>query len=495
MKNAYFILVGLFCYALTQAQSNTHALAAGQEFPQLIFSGPEGSRNETEIHAGKEIILEVVFVDWSDKPVAAGTNNFDSLWSKITSNGELLNAFKRMGATVHTNLIRSWKRMPQTFETYFPANQGWNWQQYTVDGAALLPVKPYPANTIAVVVPNEGIKGFTCPSGAHSASYNGIRRMITLAPDVYKEHYTTLMHEIGHCYGSDELYPASAPYLHEVAGYDAMGDIVYATGFLGYHRYRYGWMTTDRMKLLNKTGNYTIHLKKLSSSTGVSMIVIPDKTKPQKLWIIEIGQDVVSRNQFKAGRGEKMNAEGDRLIIYTVENPEQANKRAIRLVPSNSFYSKQGDIKWLDNASFVAGQSFTSADLPFTLHVNAKSPTGFYITVNIRHDLPLTVYAQNILSDNKRYYLTPLEDGNIAIYDAIDNSLVWDAKTKLFPHQPSTNSVVVLKNGSIQLLDKDDCSVLAQLIVGSAAHARFAVSDNGNLQILDANDSVQWQAK
>ena len=386
MKKVFFSLVLLSSTLILCTKRN--AVPNPLLSPKLISSGSEGIRQSHEIEAGKVVNLEVLFVDWGDKQVPSGTNNFDALWSKISSGNKLINSFKDKGVTVNVNLNKQWIRMPNLFASYFPANEGWDWPEYTSNAAALLAVKPYSANSIAIVVPNEGVEGFTCPSGAHSISYNGIRRMITLSPDVYDEHYTTLMHEIGHCYGSDELYPASAPYLHEVAGYDLMGDIVYATGFIGYHQWRYGWNTTEKIQLLYQKGSYTIELKKMSSTTGKNMIVIPDKTKTDKLWIIEIGQDVVSRAQFKAGRGEKMNAEGDRLILYTVEDPVESGKRAIRLVPRRSFDANQGTTKWLDDASFVAGQSFSKPDIPFSFKVNTKSADGFNITVSVEDNIP-----------------------------------------------------------------------------------------------------------
>ena len=55
--------------------------------------------------------------------------------------------------------------------------------------------------------------------------------------------YRTMMHEIGHCYGSSELYSIPNDMFHtEIFGLDMMGDSYFATGFMGYHRYRYGWI-------------------------------------------------------------------------------------------------------------------------------------------------------------------------------------------------------------------------------------------------------------
>ncbi|NOQ74538.1 MAG: hypothetical protein GQ574_21180 [Crocinitomix sp.] len=364
------------------------------DYLKLIGGGPEGPRSNSEIDAGKTVNLEVVFADWSDAPCSS--TNFEQLWREITSNSEMINSFARQGATVNFNLNKSWKRMPHPMTHYFPTTtdaQNWKWDDYTRDGQQLLGAGAnFPANTILVVVPNKGAAGFkSVGSGAHGASHRNIRRMITLMPQVYNEHYTTLMHEIGHCFGSGELYPASSPYTHEVGCYDLMGDVVYATGFMGWHRYRYGWFNQENIQFLHQKGEYTIDLKKLSATEGTSMIILQDPTKKTKLWVIEIGQDVVSREQFNGTATGKLNSEGDRLIIYTIENPLVAGKRAIRLVPRVNFLPRHGTTEALDAVSYKEGQKFEKRDIPFQVDVKTKTRDGFQIKVSITKNLPFKI--------------------------------------------------------------------------------------------------------
>jgi hypothetical protein len=363
---------------------------------QLLSGGSEGKRNNSEIAAGTTVNLEVLFVDFDDQKVTS--TNFDELWNTLTSKGELTKAFQRHGVKLNINLNKAWKRMPGDGENnkgigyYFPKStdaQSWEWKKYTEHSIRLLGSgTDYPPNTIVVVVPNKGATGFkSVGSGAHGGGYRGVRKMITLMPQAYNEHYTTLMHEIGHCFGSGELYPASAPYMHEVAGYDVMGDIVYATGFMGWHRLRYGWLPSERAQSLTTTGDIQIDMKYLSGKSGTAMIAVPDKTKASKLWVIEIGQDVVSRDQFKAGKGGKLNKEGDRIIVYTVENPEVSGKRAIRLVPRTNFSQEHGTVKWLDDVSYkeTAGfKDFNKADAPFSFTVDKKITDGFRLTIKVK---------------------------------------------------------------------------------------------------------------
>ena len=365
--------------------------AAYRSEPKLFATGDEGQRNASEIDAGTEIRLEVVFIDWSDKPAKSKDSAYiKGLWNVITNGNKRAEAFNAQGATLHIHLNYTWKRMPNPSGYYFPKDTDpghWKWEEYTRHSLALADRSTsYPANTIAVIIPDSNALGLykAVPSGAHGGGARGIRKMITAVPQIYKEHYTTLMHEIGHCFGSDELYPDAEPYQHEVGGYDVMGDIVYATGFLGWHRYRYGWLSRDRIQYLKDKGTYAIDLVKLSATSGKSMIVIPDKEKASKYWVIEIGQDVVSRSQFYAKKGEKLNTEGERLIIYTVEEPAVSGKRAIRLVPRTEFSNDHGTVKWLDAVSYKAGQSSTRADMPFQLRPSKRTGEGFVITVSLK---------------------------------------------------------------------------------------------------------------
>ena len=89
-----------------------------QNAAQLLPNGTEGRRDDSEIAAGKEINLQVIFVDWADQP--ATSNDFDGLWNIITDNNKMFEAFQAQGAKVNVQLIKSgWKRMPKNQSATF----------------------------------------------------------------------------------------------------------------------------------------------------------------------------------------------------------------------------------------------------------------------------------------------------------------------------------------------------------------------------------------
>ncbi len=119
------------------------------------------------------------------------------------------------------------------------------------------------------------------------------------------------------------------------------------------------------------------------------MILIPDKNVPKdslhapaKLWGIEIAQDVQSPEQYFAGKNEKMLKEGEKIIIYTVEYPEQVGKRAIRLVPKKDF-DKDKD-RWSNVYLYQDGERFQNPAAPMDVMISRNDDGSFYLDVQVK---------------------------------------------------------------------------------------------------------------
>lgn len=461
--------------------------------PQLFPVGTEGRRSASEIDAGKAIVLQVLFVDFPDQQ--STSTDFEGLWQTITSNGKLISAFANQGAAVTVNLIRPWMRMPRNVTEYFPPSQPsdyWDYRKFIDDSLALLPAASYSANTIAIAVPNRNLAGWKqgVPSGQHPASHKGVRSLITLSPKVYEEHYTTLMHEIGHSLGSFELYPDAAPYVHKVGGYDVMGDAVFATGFCGWHRYRYGWMDSGRVEFLSRKGDYRVDLKKLSLNRGKSMVVLPDGQEKLKYWVIEIGQDVQSRDQFKAGQNQKLNTEGERLIVYTVQEPRPRER--ILLEPRVGFEGNNGTTEWLDRVSYKEGQSFSKPGAPFGFSNVSKTPEGFSLVVRVPDDIDYLTYGVDQRSPDGKYVLKAQDDGNIVVQQQPQGTFVWGIKNGLF-NNIASNLIVALRKERIQLIEIPSMTLRDErAVAGMPAGTRFVVGNDGKMRVIDYKSKVWW---
>ena len=465
--------------------------------PQLLPFGDEGIRTSNETPTDGDIVLEVIFVDFNDDRSPATDNDaeFDRLWAKISSNGEITRAMKSQGfrGNLIINVRKEWQHLPKNIGEYFRGLPD-DYKVYTQDALSLLNVRPYTPNTIAVVLPDEDVAFNGFSASAHPISHlgTGIRSMLTLTPETYTESYRILLHEMGHSFGSPDLYPASSPYNHLVGGFGMMADARGATGFLGYHRFRYGWLADERTQFLNKSGTYDIDLTNISFTSGQSMIVIPDPNEYAKLWVIEIGQDILTQDNFKAGRfsdSDYLNKEGDRLIVYTVQGNPAAGLRPIQLdfrsPPPNP--AAHLTTEWLDAVSYKAGQSLTSG-APFRLDVLTKTADGFQIKINLDTDLSGGVYpvVKDQVSPNGEYELFFQPEGNIGVKR--NGNYFWDAISAgwFVGYFPDHATNFRFDNGVIQRINKQTGNVVDQYTVqaGAAPSAYLDVDNDGNIVVI-----------
>jgi hypothetical protein len=375
--------------------------------PPLVCSGDEGPFTDITMHPTDKIKLYALFVDWPD--AKATTNKFDSLWNRRTSNGELFSSLKQQGRAINlqveSHLSKKWQTLPNPTSFYFPPTSEdgvWNWEEYIKDCPAFLPsafgLDSFSENSIVVIIPNPSIgdkwkKGV--PTGNLPINFHGIKYLINMHPNE-TNNYRTMMHEIGHCYGSGELYPIINDIAQsEIFGIDMMGDSHFATGFMGYHRYRYGWMPFNKSNpksiYLTQKHSYGVTLTPLSANNGISMVLIPDETvtndslnTPHKLWGIEIAQDVQSPEQYFAGKNEKILKEGEAIIIYSVDSQEQPGKRAIRLI-SKTGKLPQADERWSKVFLYKDGETFQNTSAPMDVKIYRNADGSFYLDIQIKN--------------------------------------------------------------------------------------------------------------
>ncbi|WP_373512368.1 hypothetical protein, partial [Persicitalea sp.] len=430
------------------------------KYPQLMPVGKEGVRRNNEILTNQPISLKVVFVEFKDQQNRK--KNPSEIWDVLKEGGTLFQEYKRQGlATMKDALVsQEWVQLPENLSAYV-ANQAWNYKKYIKDTHALLGDKSFEKNTILVIVPipykkETSLTSYNFPSSAlydsDQDNKTGIISNVTLGFDAYdiekgagkdstknvitmKDDYRLMMHEIGHSFGSGDLYPSESPFNHEVGGFGMMADMRGATGFLGWHRFRYGWLASDRAILLDQKGNEMVKLTKLNSANGISLVVIRDPRKYDKTWVIEIAQDV-----YKKGETSKLNTEGDRLIVYTVEGVAAKNKREIRLVPRKSPIDPAAHLTkdWIEAYSYKDGQTFTGPNAPFAIKTIKKTAEGFELAINLPADIKPGKYPAPIIasaSKSGQYQIVPGFDGNVSVIET-NKGYVWDVKTKLFKDQP-----------------------------------------------------------
>ena len=218
-----------------------------------------------------------------------------------------------------------WSTLPGTVDHYNTEGDSWLYREFIHDTAALGPRD----GVIVVGFPSSRTR-FKPGAGAHAASLGIVKRGINMARGSYADHHTTLAHEIGHTLGLTDLYPGppGRPFPHMVGPWDLMGDVQYATGFIGWHRHKFGWLDAERSVYLKK-GRWLETIAPWSSKYGNSMVVIPsdDTDRPDKVFVIEVAQEVKNR------AGEVLSREGAGVLIYAVEQSNPSSRLPLNIIP------------------------------------------------------------------------------------------------------------------------------------------------------------------
>jgi hypothetical protein len=173
-----------------------------------------------------------------------------------------------------------------------------------------------------------------------------------------------LAHEVAHMMGLPDLYTIGdlGEPKNPVGEWDIMSIAHNASGFIGWHRHKLGWLAADRKSYLTE-GSHTINLSPLDAESGVSMIVIPvdDPKHPSKVFAIEVGQPPHAKKdkkQWETG-----------VLIYSVDATRKTGKNPVMIYPKTDY--KEG-------AVYHAGDSFDDKQAPFGLKVIKKKPDGSY---------------------------------------------------------------------------------------------------------------------
>jgi M6 family metalloprotease-like protein len=336
-----------------------------------------------------------VYVVCTDFPDAPGERDqIVSLKSRMSGNNNKLvkSFYDQSHGKLQLNITwdTAWRRMPHPVTTYVPRPDYWEYKRFVKDAVGLVPTNLPDSQVPQIVVaavPNTD--KFIHSSAAHNVTVDykipdarspdgqrlyKIHHEINLCDKSYGEHYTTLMHEIGHCFGLVDLYPFNSPKIHKVGPWDVMGDIQYATGFLAWHQKILGWLDADRMTCL-KTGDLWYgHIVPSSYKSGMCMVAVRPtgntSGSPKSLYIVQATPEVRGRPKEPGQDGTVLSAEGRGLLVYKVCAEDKTNdQKPLEVIPYKRVTSPDSSSRELITfAPFMNGTQ--RADLPFTLGFN-----------------------------------------------------------------------------------------------------------------------------
>ena len=350
----------------------------------LVHGGPEGATNYG--YKVRAIGLVNVLMGFVDFPDALGVSTeITPTRDLLTGSGKLQALYKDQSwgkMTIDMKSKTSWSSLPQT-ATYYASpdrTMGWRYDEFIRNSVALYPGEDF--NKYKVFIPvTPNTQKFINTCGAHNIrveTTNGIlKQEINTGYLVYGEDYRTIAHELGHSFGLPDLYPTAPPYKHEVGPWDLMGDIVYATGFLGWHRHKMGWMDDERMAYV-KSGGWNATISPMSSNLGTSMVVVPatDTDDPSTVYVIEVAPSVVKRG------GPELSPANAGVIIYQVDARAPTGKRSLRVLYKSPAPGAEYPMNIIPNALYKSGEQFSNSRLE--VNVLARVGDAYYLDIKVK---------------------------------------------------------------------------------------------------------------
>lgn len=288
----------------------------------------------------------MIFVDFDDAPAPApgGTAAAEALALELLGKDEAKKLLHEqsygnftLDVTVKSDL--GWRRMPGA-STHLDTHASRPHRAYIEHTAKLFEnsVRFSDYHFVFVVAPEQaalgGASAFTAYPNSGAASSSGeIRLAVTFNGKPSQESFTTLVHEVGHLFGLPDHYPANGDADGSLAGcWSVMSDIFRATGFLGWHRHKNGWLADKRKAYLEPgAGPWWGTLHPLSGSHGLSMVVIPigDPATPSRFLVIELAQ----RSRGPNG------TYGEGVLLYRVDTTLGSGCSPVAVLPRTRSFS------------------------------------------------------------------------------------------------------------------------------------------------------------
>lgn len=271
--------------------------------------------------------------------------------------------------TIKVEHVHGWRRMPKENKAYDPTTTEGHRKMF-VDAFALYPeIDLLDYDYVMISMPGRGNFAF----GERDDKAIPYRdRKINVALNQGSMSYFVLAHELAHCMGLPDLYtygdkvPDDAP-RNPLGPWDLMSAAGRASGFIGWHRHKLGWLDDNRKTYLSK-GTHKLTLTPLEDNNGISMIVVPadDPAAPSKVFVMECAQPL---------RMEKDGPKPGGVLVYSVDATRPSGENAVAVHP------RQDKI----NAAFHPGQEFDDDAAPVSVRVLEKNGDGSYeIEVSVK---------------------------------------------------------------------------------------------------------------
>ncbi len=309
----------------------------------------------------------MVYVDFPNQPQTIDTKERQA---KILDGDTFYNIFAKQSYgkfTIDIDHVHGWRRMPKP-STQYNSDETLPHRDLYIEILALYPeINFLEYDYIMANMNGHGNVAFGARDD-EAIPYRG--QKINVALNIVDQDPYTLAHETGHLMGLPDLYTyGDLTPKHPTGPWDIMS-IDGATGFLGWHRHKFGWLDDDRKTYLTQ-GTHNLTLAPLNEDRGLSMIAVPtdNPTKPSKVFVIEVAQPL----SFKPDKLPRPAG----VLIYSVDAKLPTGENPVVV------YAAPG--KTLIHAAYHEGETFDAEDAPMTVNVLKKNDNGSYrIQVDVK---------------------------------------------------------------------------------------------------------------
>ena len=244
-------------------------------------------------------------------------------WYRIESNGRL-----RFEVTPHGD----WQMMPKRTTDYGNIQSDGNAHREYISTALSVFATgsinyddyhiAYIVAAKAPEVPRVLYNSPTLSAGIEVPTNNGtVRHAVTFGRDSYERGSHVLLHETGHLFGLPDLYLFNpTDWLKPVGAWDIMCDLDLGQHFLGWYKYKLGWLDESQLFYL-KSNEVSLLLNPLESAEGIKMLVLPSESE-SRLYVVEIAQPLGANQEYR-DKG---------ILVYTVDAAVETGKRPVSVV-------------------------------------------------------------------------------------------------------------------------------------------------------------------
>ncbi|AXK32657.1 peptidase M6 [Streptomyces armeniacus] len=317
-------------------------LPGGDEADALDISGPcaidgapgfgEGPTNAEYIRPEGHKKATMIMVDFSDIPArtpAAERAAFFSDYGKRYLDQSSYGSYR-----LDLEPTRQWIRMPGTWSSYDIRRgiKSEGMRKYVQDAidAARAQGTDFGDTEFVYVVADDNVPAQPTVSQANTfdslhagpRDIRGAALVFGRRADSATWQRGNFVHEANHLYGLPDLYNVyNGASVEFAGGWDTMS-MAGISDLMGWHKWKFGWLTDRQVACVNGPGTSTHALKPIGSPDGANIAVV--KTGPSTA--------IVAEARTKTGLDGKICGEG--VLLYTVNSGVETGRGPIRVVDS-----------------------------------------------------------------------------------------------------------------------------------------------------------------